>query len=256
MNDQIQIFENKNFGKVRVIEIDGTPWFIGRDVTSVLGYENGSRDLNRHVDEEDRLIYRNGTLGISNRGITVINESGLYSLILSSKLPSAKSFKRWVTSEVLPSIRKHGAYLFDAVLKDALNSQEYAFELIEKLAAEKNKTEALHDKLETFAPKAIYCDIVLQSKNAIPTSLIAKDYGMTVVAFNLLLHDLRIQYKLGGTWLLYKPYANKGYTKTRTYFVNEENAAIHTYWTQKGRFFLYEMLFKEGIIPLVESELF
>ncbi|NLO85375.1 MAG: phage repressor protein/antirepressor Ant, partial [Clostridiales bacterium] len=142
MNNQLQVFENEEFGKVRVLEIDGQPWFVGKDVTDILGYGNGSRDINRHVDAEDRQNYRNGTSEINNRGITIISESGLYALILSSKLPSAKRFKRWVTSEVLPTIRKHGAYLTDAVLEDALKSQEFAFELLRKLQAEKGKTTA------------------------------------------------------------------------------------------------------------------
>ena len=103
-SNQIQQFHNEEFGNIRVIEIDGQPWFVGRDVSEALGYGNGSRDINRHVDPEDRRNYRNGTSEINNRGVTIINESGLYSLILSSKLPSAKRFKRWVTSEVLPSI--------------------------------------------------------------------------------------------------------------------------------------------------------
>ena len=93
------------------MEIDGQPWFIGKDVTDILGYENRSRDINRHVDAEDRWNYRNSTSEINNRGITIINESGLYSLILSSKLPKAKKFKHWVTSEVLPAIRKTGGYI-------------------------------------------------------------------------------------------------------------------------------------------------
>ena len=104
MNNQLQVFENEEFGKVRVLEIDGQPWFVGKDVTDILGYGNGSRDINRHVDAEDRRNYRNGTSEINNRGITIISESGLYALILSSKLPSAKRFKRWVTSEVLPTM--------------------------------------------------------------------------------------------------------------------------------------------------------
>lgn len=104
----LRIFENNEFGSVRIIDINNEPWFIGKDITDILGYQNGSRDINRHVDEDDRLNYQNGTLE-SNRGLTIINESGLYSLILSSKLLNAKEFKRWVTSEVLPSIRKQGA---------------------------------------------------------------------------------------------------------------------------------------------------
>lgn len=114
--NQLQIFENKEFGKIRTVEINNEPYFVGKDVADILGYQNGSRDIQRHVDAEDRQNYQNGTFE-SNRGMTVINESGLYSLILSSKLPTAKKFKRWVTSEVLPSIRKHGMYTPESVNK-------------------------------------------------------------------------------------------------------------------------------------------
>ncbi len=107
--NELQIFQNPDFGEVRTTVIDGEPWFVGKDVADILGYRNGSRDINRHVDEEDRQNYQNGTFE-SPRGMTIINESGLYSLVLSSKLPTAKKFKRWVTSEVLPAIRKHGDY--------------------------------------------------------------------------------------------------------------------------------------------------
>lgn len=107
--NELQIFQNPDFGEVRTTVIDGEPWFVGKDVADILRYRNGSRDINRHVDEEDRQNYQNGTFE-SPRGMTIINESGLYSLVLSSKLPTAKKFKRWVTSEVLPAIRKHGDY--------------------------------------------------------------------------------------------------------------------------------------------------
>lgn len=103
--------------EVRTLTIDDEPWFVGKDVADILGYQNGSRDINRHVDDEDRQNYQNGTFG--NRGVTVINESGLYSLILSSKLPQAKEFKRWVTSEVLPAIRKQGGFIREDLDEDA-----------------------------------------------------------------------------------------------------------------------------------------
>ena len=112
MNNQITVFASDKFGDVRIVQIGNEPWFVGKDICDILGYQNGSRDINRHVDEEDRQNYQNGTFE-SNRGLTIINESGVYALILSSKLPQAKEFKRWVTHEVLPSIRKHGAYLTD-----------------------------------------------------------------------------------------------------------------------------------------------
>lgn len=103
--------------EVRTLTIDDEPWFVGKDVADILGYQNGSRDINRHVDDEDRQNYQNGTFG--NRGVTVINESGLYSLILSSKLPQAREFKRWVTSEVLPAIRKQGGFIREDLDEDA-----------------------------------------------------------------------------------------------------------------------------------------
>lgn len=109
MND-IQIFNNPEFGDIRTVVIDNEPWFVGKDVADILGYQNGSRDINRHVDEEDKRLTKMVSQG-QNRDITVINESGLYSLIFGSKLESAKKFKKWVTSEVLPSIRKTGTYI-------------------------------------------------------------------------------------------------------------------------------------------------
>lgn len=107
--NNLQIFNSPDFGQIRTIQKNGEPWFVGKDVADILGYQNGSRDVNRHVDEDDRQNYQNGTFE-SNRGLTIINESGLYSLILSSKMPKAKEFKRWVTSEVIPAIRKTGKY--------------------------------------------------------------------------------------------------------------------------------------------------
>ena len=107
--NNLQIFDSPDFGQIRTIQQNGEPWFVGKDVADILGYQNGSRDVNRHVDEDDRQNYQNGTFE-SNRGLTIINESGLYSLILSSKMPKAKEFKRWVTSEVIPAIRKTGKY--------------------------------------------------------------------------------------------------------------------------------------------------
>jgi len=167
MKNQLQVFENKEFGRIRIVEIDGQPWFVGKDVTDILGYENGSRDVNRHIDKEDRQNYRNGTLEKSNRGVTIINESGLYSLILSSKLPVAKAFTRWVTSEVLPSIRKHGAYITDETLRRIREDKGFMDKLVSRLSEEKAKNTALLQKVETMAPKARYYDIILQCPCAV-----------------------------------------------------------------------------------------
>ena len=106
----LQIFKNKEFGEIRVIEINNEPWLVGKDITEKLGYQNGSRDIQRHVDPEDRAVTKIHD-GTQNRDMTIINESGFYALVLGSEMPNAKEFKRWVTKEVLPSIRKHGAYM-------------------------------------------------------------------------------------------------------------------------------------------------
>lgn len=109
MLNQLEIFKDREFGEIRTVAMDGAPWFVGKDVADILGYQNGSRDINRHVDEEDRhkiMLFD----GNQDKETIIINESGLYSLILSSKLATAKRFKHWVTSEVLPQIRRTGSY--------------------------------------------------------------------------------------------------------------------------------------------------
>lgn len=136
--NHMQVFNHPDFGDVRTIEINGESWFVGKDVAEALGYQNSSRDINRHVDEEDRLNYRNGSFE-TNRGMTIINESGLYSLILSSKLPQAKAFKRWVTAEVLPSLRKYGAYMIPSEMQKAIEDPDYMKYLMDLIRADKIK---------------------------------------------------------------------------------------------------------------------
>ncbi len=253
-SNQIQQFHNEEFGNIRIVNIDGQPWFVGKDVCDALGYQNPRDALSRHVDGDDKnsVVIHDGIPGNPNK--TAVNESGLYSLILSSKLPSAKRFKRWVTSEVLPTIRKHGAYVTHDTLDELLRSPRFARELINKLEQEREKSAVLEELATEMAPKALYCDLILQCKNTLPVSLIAKDYGFGAASFNALLHDLGVQYKTGGTWLLYQKYAGNGYTHTRTYRVGENVAALHTCWTQKGRLFLYELLADFGIYPMIDAK--
>jgi len=163
--NELQTF-NFEENKVRSLLIDNEPWFVGKDVADILGYQNGSRDINRHVDEEDRQNYQNGTSEINNRGMTIINESGLYSLVLSSKLPSAKKFKRWVTSEVLPALRKTGQYQ----VKE-LSGQE----LMAKALIEAQSVLAAKDKqIEEMKPKALFADAVATSHTSILVGELAK----------------------------------------------------------------------------------
>lgn len=256
--NELQIFENPEFGKVRTMEINGEPYFVGRDVAMILGYKNPLDALMKHVDSEDKGVANCDTLG-GTQEMTVINESGLYSLILSSKLPKAKEFKRWVTSEVLPSIRKHGMY----ATEELIANPDLAIAAFTALKKEMEMRKALQQTLErqtaaitTLQPKADYCDTVLAADDLIPITIIAKEYGMTAREMNNLLHKEHIQYKQGGTWLLYKEYADKGLTKTKTNkyrgYDGNQHVSIHTYWTQKGRHFIYEILKSRGVMPTAE----
>lgn len=261
--NNIQVFNNPEFGDIRTVEIDGEPWFVGKDVADNLGYQNGSRDINRHVDEEDRQNYQNGTFE-SNRGLTIINESGLYSLILSSKLPSARRFKHWVTSEVLPAIRKHGIYATEDVTDKILNNPEFGIELLTKYKEERDKRRFLSEQVLTqqkliaeLQPKADYVNQILKSTSSVKTTQIAKDYGMSARAFNKLLYELGIQYRVGDQWVLYAKYQACGYVRSVTYEYRYRDGRLDvkmcTEWTQKGRLFLYETLKKEGYLPLMEA---
>lgn len=167
--NELQIFNNSEFGEVRVLEINNEPWFVGKDVAEVLGYKNGSRDINRHVDEDDRQNYQNGTLE-SNRGLTIINESGLYSLILSSKLPNAKKFKKWVTGEVLPTIRKHGMY----ATEELLDNPDLLISVAKELKFERERRKLLEAERETNKPKVLFADSVQSSKKSILVGELAK----------------------------------------------------------------------------------
>jgi prophage antirepressor-like protein len=253
---ELRIFNSTEFGSVRTTIINGEPFFVGKDVASILGYSNPLKAIRDHVDEEDKGVNETVTPG-GTQELIVINESGLYSLILSSKMPNAKKFKRWVTTEVLPAIRKHGMYAIDEIL----NNPDLAIAALTQLKEEREKRKQLEtvtlvqkQQIAELQPKASYYDLILQNKNTVPITQIAKDYGMSGRKFNELLHELGVQYKFRKTWLLYQHYAECGYTQSRTYAIDESRSVMHTYWTQKGRLFLYDLLKNEGIYPLIEQE--
>lgn len=254
--------QNFNFSgqNVRIITINDEPWFVGKDVSDILGYSNSRKALSDHVDDEDKGVTKSDTLG-GSQNITIINESGLYSLILKSKKTEAKQFKRWVTSEVLPTIRKHGAYMTNEKAQDVLHGNGLADLLIQ--AGEQIKTLELEKhqlkvELEEVKEKTTYLDLILESPDDILTTQIAQDYGYSAVSFNRILHDLRIQRKVNKQWVLYSKYMGKGYIGSRTSdFVDSKGIArtsITTTWKQKGRKFLYEVLKKNGYFPLVEQD--
>ena len=170
----LQIFNSPEFGAIRTIEKDGEPWFVGKDVAAALGYERPTKAILDHVDDEDKdEVPIQDSIGRS-QNTPIINESGLYSLVLSSKLPTAKKFKRWITSEVIPSIRKHGAYMTPDKLEEVLLKPDTLIQLAQNLKAEQEKRRALEAKVETDKPKVLFADSVEAAKTSILIGELAK----------------------------------------------------------------------------------
>lgn len=238
---------------VRTVTINNEPYFVGKDVAEVLGYTNPRQALKSHVDEDDKGVSKFDTLG-GKQDLVIINESGMYSLVLSSKLPQAKEFKRWVTSEVLPTIRKHGMYATDQLLNDP----DLAIAAFQALKDERAKVVKLEVELALAQEQARYFDIILESKGAVRVTQVAADYGMSAKKFNAILHELGVQYKVNGQWILYKKHMGKGYVDSSTFDYKDKNGQdqvnMTTTWTQKGRLFLYELLKANDILPLIEQE--
>ena len=232
--NQIQQFQNQHFGNLTVIEIDGEFFFIGKEVAELLGYKNTSRDVNRHVDEEDRCIfqnYQNGSFeNIPYRGVTIINESGLYSLILLSKLPSAKAFKNWVTKEVLPSIRKHGGYNKNQEEKSNEEILASAVLIAQRVILEKEKA------IEQLKPKADYYDQLVNQNLLTNFRNTAKELKVPQNKFIAFLLENKYLYRDKYERLL--PYAqkNNGYFEIKEWYnFYNDLVGIQTMVTPKGR---------------------
>ena len=250
--NELQLFNFEN-NQVRTLLINDEPWFVGKDVAQILGYSNPRDALSKHVDEEDKnsVAIRDGNKGNPNQ--TVINESGVYALVFGSKLTSAKRFKHWVTSEVLPTLRKTGGYTMPKTYLEALKA--FTAEV------EKNEMLSLENKIQTqqineLKPKADYTDRILKTTDLMTITQIAKDYGMSAKQFNALLHDYKVQFKQNGQWLLYSQYQSKGYTSSETVEFDRSDGTVgvrlNTKWTQKGRLFLYGLLKKHDVVPTIE----
>lgn len=236
MND-LKIFQNEEFEEVRTIQIDGEPWFVGKDVAKNLGYKDTSDALKNHVDEEDKLT-RCFTDSGQSREMYIINESGLYSLTLSSKLESARKFKRWITHEVIPEIRRSGTYHLPQTYQEALRALADKVEQNEKLAAENAK----------LLPKAEFFDAVTDSKTAISIGEVAKVLDMGI-GQNKLFAFLREQKILDRQNIPYQEYIDRGYFRTveQKYDVRGEvRISIKTLVFQKGIDYIRRQLQKEA----------
>lgn len=263
--NQFQIFNHPQFGEVRtVIGNDGEPRFCLKDVCRALDIKQfrANERLGEDVISNHTLSTRGG-----NQQFMFINEDGLYDVILDSRKIEAKRFRKWVTSEVLPSIRKNGAYLTEKTIERALNEPNFLIELATNLKKEKQARKFAEERNETQKniiegqEKAIhvlevrqsFVDYIMSTPSCVCITQIAKEYGLSAVKLNKFLHEKKIQYCVNGQWLLYADYQDKGYIKSVHVRLENNTSREHSQWTQKGRLFLYEYLKKYGIIPLMEQ---
>lgn len=242
--NEIKIFENSEFGKVRTVVIGNEPWFVGKDVCEAFGDTNYRRSLS-NVDNEDKDMSLICTAG-GNQKMTIINESGLYSLLFQMQPQKAKGvsqndnlieerieklhrFKRWITHEVLPSIRKHGIYATDNVIDEILNNPDFGIELLTKLKEERKA------RIEAEKKNAILTHV---NKTYTMTE-IAKELNLkSAVALNKILAEKKIQYKVNGTWVFYSDYSNMGYEDIKQEVLDNGKVIYHRKITQMGREFI------------------
>ena len=238
--NQIQIFKNQEFGAIRTISNElGEAMFCAKDVCDALGYKKASNAIALHVDKGDAL--KQGTPTTSGvQMMLYVNESGLYSLILSSKLDSAKRFKHWVTSEVLPSIRKQGGYM---VARPEETDEEVLARALQIMQA---AIQVRDEEIARLQPRADYADEVLDSVTCITTTQLAKELGMTAQELNRRLCEMRIQYWQSGQYMLYAAYARMGLAKSRTHKRVLKHGMVLTeiylVWTERGRDFIHRLL--------------
>ena len=270
--NEVKIFENEEFGKVRtLIEGEDKVLFCGTDVAQALGYSNTTDALKRHCRCIVKREVPHPQSPEKNLETNFIPESDVYRLIFGSKLEDAEKFQNWIFDDVIPTIRKTGGY----VNNDELFIETYFSQVEESTKAmlratlatvrevnEKNRqleqTVGIQSQqIAELQPKATYYDVVLQCEDLISITAIAKDYGKSARWMNNYLHEKGVQYRQGDIWLLYQTYAERGYTSTKTFKYEdggENHVKIHTYWTQKGRLFIYEMMKSDGHLPIIEQE--
>lgn len=271
--NELKIFENQEFGNLRVSEKEGQAYVCLADVCKILEIGNTSQ-LKTRLNQSGVITNevgvqtgtkKDGTPAIQKINMTFINESNLYKVIFQSRKPEAEKFTEWVTSEVLPSIRKTGGYIAgeenmteDELVLKAMNVLQIKVENYrlqnQKLLEDNNKKDQIIGELQ---PKADYTDRILQCDDLTKVNVIACDYGFSAMEFNKLLNKFGIQYKQGKDWLLFSNYRGQGYTQTKTFeFTHKDGtkgSRPNMMWTQKGRLFLYNFLKEKGIYPRMEE---
>lgn len=233
LNNLTYTFRDNN---VRIEMVNNEPWFVAKDVCEVLDIKN-SRDAVSRLDEDEKA-----SVGISDgsqiRNMSVVNESGLYQLVFSSNKQEAKEFRKWVTAEVLPSIRKHGVYATEDVINKTLEDPDFMIDILTKLKEEKTR------RVESEKTVAILTHV---NKNYTATE-VAKEIGFkSATAMNKRLNILGIQYYQNGTWILYSKYADKGYVDIKQDVLDNGKIIYHRKFTQIGREFVLKLIEKEGL---------
>ena len=269
--NELTVFESPEFGSIRTVEEDGRVLFCGNDVAKALGYKRPADAITAHC--KGSVIRRLLTAG-GEQSVKFIPEGDIYRLAAKSELPGAERFESWIFDEVIPSVRKHGAYMTSDTLDKMIASPDFGIKLLTELKTEREQRLALQAQnaaltaenelqrqtIADFDPARKYFDMILESNGSIATTQIAADYGMSAKVFNKLLRDAGIQHKVNGQWILYRKYMGKGYTDSRTIHFNHSDGRpdtkMQTYWTQKGRLFIYNALKSfNGTVPMIEREL-
>lgn len=271
MNDKIQVFCHPQFGNIGTIEMEnGKIMFKANDVAKALGYNHPADAVRMHCKGVDVLSTpsENQYGAVVMQPTKYIMEADIYRLVMRSKLPEAEKFQDWVCEEVLPSIRKHGAYLTDAALQRVVTEPDFLIGLANAIKEERRNRMAIEAKcaeqkqligkqqeqIEELGKRTSYVELVLQCKGLLDITQIAQDYGMSGRKLNAILHEKGIQYKDNRQWILYAPYKDKGYVHSATLSLESGKSVMRTQWTQKGRLFIYERLKKDGILPVMEHE--
>ena len=275
--NEIEIFESPLFGQVRIVsDASNEPLFCLGDVCKALGLRVG--DVRTRLDKGVVSTQPLATTGGVQK-VTFVNEDGLYDVILDSRKPQAKAFRKWLTSEVLPAIRKDGGYIAtqqndtpEMIMARALKIADETIKRNEERLKELEQTThkqaqeievkdaqitELNTAVSEMQPKVSYVDTILQCKDTVQTTIIAQDYGKSAKAFNILLRNFGIQRKVGTAWVLYAKHISNGYVQSKTFTYKHKDgtdgARTYSEWTQRGRLFLYDTLKKHGILPMIEQ---
>lgn len=271
MNDKIQVFCHPQFGNISTIQTEnGKVLFKATDVAKALGYVETAKAVRTHCKGVSVLDTpsENQFGAVVMQPTRYITEADIYRLVMRSKLPEAEKFQDWVCEEVLPSIRKHGAYLTDAALQRVVTEPDFLIGLANAIKEERKSRMAAEsrceeqrlligrqkEQIEELGRRTSYVELVLQCKGLLDITQIAQDYGISGRKLNTILHEKGIQYKDNRQWILYAAYKDKGYVHSATLSLESGKSVMRTQWTQKGRLFIYERLKKDGILPVMERE--